>query len=119
MSFPEPDSMKNEDDQDILSGSVYSGIFVVTLSTLLFEILLTRIFSVTMHYHFAFMVISVAMFGLTTGSLIVYFYPNFFTRRLTRLHMSIGAILFAVSSMLEKNDVPSGSLTFPTLAKAI
>src|SRR5688572_5693316 len=39
----------------------YGGLFMVALSTLMFEILLTRIFSVTMYYHFAFVAISVAM----------------------------------------------------------
>jgi len=31
----------------------------------MYEILLTRIFSVTMWYHFAFVAISVALFGMT------------------------------------------------------
>ena len=39
----------------------YLGLFVVTLATLMYEILLTRIFSVTMWYHYAFMAISIAM----------------------------------------------------------
>ncbi len=45
------------------SPAVYAGLFCVTLATLMHEILLTRIFSVTMWYHFAFMAISIAMFG--------------------------------------------------------
>ena len=47
----------------------------MTLSTLMLEILLTRIFSVTMWYHFAFMAISIAMFGMTVGALVVYRRP--------------------------------------------
>ena len=39
---------------DAPSLSVYLGLFFVALSTLMYEILLTRIFSVTMMYHFAF-----------------------------------------------------------------
>ena len=53
----------------------YLGIFLVALATLMYEILLTRIFSVTMLYHFAFVALSVAMFGLTAGALIVYLGP--------------------------------------------
>ena len=49
----------------------YAGLFLVTLSTLMYEIVLTRIFSVTMWYHFAFVAISVALFGLTVGALLV------------------------------------------------
>ena len=52
--------------------STYAGLFLIALSTLMYEILLTRIFSVTMWYHFAFVAISVAMFGMTAGALIVY-----------------------------------------------
>jgi hypothetical protein len=56
----------------------YLGLFLVALATLMYEILLTRIFSVTMLYHFAFVALSVAMFGLTAGALIVYLAPQWF-----------------------------------------
>jgi hypothetical protein len=49
----------------------YLGLFFVALATLMYEILLTRIFSVTMLYHFAFVALSVAMFGMTVGALLV------------------------------------------------
>jgi hypothetical protein len=55
--------------------ATYVGVFLVTLSTLMLEISLTRIFSVTMWYHFAFVAISVALFGLTAGALIVHLRP--------------------------------------------
>jgi hypothetical protein len=45
------------------------GFAVVTSTLLLFEITLTRIFSGTIGYYFAFMSISVAMLGLGAGSL--------------------------------------------------
>ena len=60
------------------SPSVYGGLFLVTLATLMYEIVLTRIFSVTMWYHFAFVAISVAMFGMTVGALLVYLRPGWF-----------------------------------------
>jgi hypothetical protein len=53
----------------------YGGLFAITLATLMHEILLTRIFSVTMWYHFAFMAISIAMFGMTAGAILVYVRP--------------------------------------------
>jgi len=56
----------------------YLGLFAVTLTTLTYQILLTRIFSVSMWYHFAFMAISIAMFGLSFGAIIVYFRPEAF-----------------------------------------
>ena len=58
--------------------SVYCGLFLITLATLVFEILLTRIFSITLWYHFAFMAISIAMFGITVGALVVHLRPGWF-----------------------------------------
>jgi hypothetical protein len=39
------------------------GLFLLSLATLTFEIDLTRLFSVTQFYHFAFMIVSVALLG--------------------------------------------------------
>ena len=44
--------------------SVFFGLLVLAAATLLLEVSLTRILSVTLWYHFAFMVISTALFGL-------------------------------------------------------
>ena len=52
-------------------GRTYVGLFLTTLSLLQLELFLTRIFSVTMWYHFAFMAISLAMFGLAAGAVLV------------------------------------------------
>src|SRR5580692_5719944 len=59
---------------DILT---YAGVYFVALVTLMYEILLTRIFSVTLYYHFAFMAVSLAMFGMTVGGIVVYLHPAY------------------------------------------
>jgi hypothetical protein len=46
---------------------LYLGIFLVALSGLMFEVGLTRIFSATIWYHFAFVAISVALLGWGLG----------------------------------------------------
>lgn len=46
------------------------AIFSVSAAVLLFEISVTRIYSVILYYHFAFMVVSLAMFGLTAGGVL-------------------------------------------------
>ena len=51
---------------------LYLGIALTTLATLLLELSLTRIFSVVFFYHFAFLAISVALFGLGAGGLFSY-----------------------------------------------
>ncbi|MBV9771110.1 MAG: hypothetical protein JOZ32_16175 [Bryobacterales bacterium] len=43
-----------------------------TLATLILELSLTRIFSVVFYYHFAFLAISIALFGLGAGGLFSY-----------------------------------------------
>ncbi len=54
----------------------YAGLFLTTLSLLQLELFLTRIFSVTMWYHFAFMAISLAMFGLAAGAVLMEILPR-------------------------------------------
>lgn len=76
---------------------MYVGVFLVTLVTLMYQILLTRIFSVTMWYHFAFLAVSVSMFGMTIGALIVYLRPGYFTDKRAEMHLSLSSLLFAVS----------------------
>ncbi len=51
---------------------LYLGIFLVTLSGLMFEIGLTRIFSATIWYHYAFVAISVALLGWGLGGFAVH-----------------------------------------------
>src|SRR5262249_12729741 len=79
------------------SPRLYAGLFLVTLATVMYEIVLTRIFSVTMWYHFAFVAISVAMFGMTVGALIVYLRPaRFPAERLSR-QLGASALLFGLT----------------------
>lgn len=75
----------------------YLGLFFITLATLMYEILLTRIFSVMMFYHFAFMAISVAMFGMTVGALIVYLFPNYFSQFEKTNALAFYSLLFAIA----------------------
>jgi hypothetical protein len=49
-----------------------AALFAVSLAALWWEILLTRIYSVTLYYHYAFMAVSVALFGMTLGAVMVY-----------------------------------------------
>lgn len=75
----------------------YFGLFAITLSILMFENLLTRIFSVTMWYHYAFMAVSIALFGMTIGAIIVYLFPDRFTNARIRRHLVITALLFSIT----------------------
>ncbi|HYM13546.1 MAG TPA: hypothetical protein VEU62_22590, partial [Bryobacterales bacterium] len=52
---------------------VYLGVAATSAATLLLELSLTRIFSVVLFYHFAFMAISLALFGLGAGAVCSYY----------------------------------------------
>jgi hypothetical protein len=73
----------------------YIGLFLTTLSLLQLELFLTRIFSVTMWYHFAFMAISLAMFGLAAGAVLVEILKS---REKPNASLTRTALLFAFSS---------------------
>lgn len=51
---------------------VYLAVALTTLASLILELSLTRMFSVVFYYHFAFMAISIALFGLGTGGVLSY-----------------------------------------------
>jgi hypothetical protein len=77
-----------------------AGLLLIALATLMYEILLTRIFSVTMWYHFAFVAISIAMFGMTAGALIVYLLPQLFPPARVKVQLAATAVAFAVLMVL-------------------
>jgi hypothetical protein len=78
----------------------YAGTFMVALATLMYEILLTRIFSVTMWYHYSFMAISIAMFGMTAGAIVVYLLPNRFAAESAKRALAVNSFLFALSAVV-------------------
>src|SRR6202035_2314888 len=51
---------------------LYLCVALTTLATLMLELALTRIFSVVFYYHFAFLAISIALFGLGAGGVFSY-----------------------------------------------
>ncbi len=51
---------------------IYFGILATSLATLVLELALTRVFSVVYFYHFAFLAISIALFGLGAGGVFSY-----------------------------------------------
>jgi hypothetical protein len=86
-----------------------AGLLFVALSTLMYEVLLTRIFSVTMWYHFAFVAISIAMFGMTVGALLVYLRPTWFPVESTKHQLAVAGVLFPIVltlSFLTQLSVP-------------
>ncbi|HEY9773210.1 MAG TPA: hypothetical protein V6C81_05315 [Planktothrix sp.] len=79
---------------------IYGGIFLTSLATLMYEVLLTRIFSITTWYHFAFLAISIAMIGMTVGAILVYVRPREADFEQTAKRQAVSAFAFSISSIL-------------------
>jgi heme/copper-type cytochrome/quinol oxidase subunit 4 len=91
------------------TAGTYAGLFMVSFCTLMYEVLLTRIFSVTMWYHFAFVAVSVALFGMTVGALLVHLLPERFPDEKAKERLALFALLFGVAivvSFLTELSIP-------------
>ena len=55
----------------------FAGIFLISFSTLLFELSLTRVFSVTLWYHFGFLIISTALLGFGVSGVLLSLWKKF------------------------------------------
>src|SRR5580698_9816964 len=58
--------------RDVPWTQLYVGLSFTTLATLILELSLTRIFSVVFYYHFTYLAISIALFGLGAGGVFSY-----------------------------------------------
>jgi len=74
---------------------IYAGVFVMSLSSLLLELALTRLFSVILFYHFAFLAISIALLGLGAGGVFAYVKRSYLERWPTR---TLGAAVAAINA---------------------
>src|SRR5262249_17572825 len=78
----------------------YVGLFLVTASTLMLQLVETRILSVVSWYHLAFFAISMAMFGLTAGAVWLYLQRGRFTEKTLSYDLAHYSMAFALSICL-------------------
>ncbi|HEY7386965.1 MAG TPA: hypothetical protein VH640_00525, partial [Bryobacteraceae bacterium] len=101
---------------------IYICVALTTMATLLLELSLTRIFSVVFYYHFAFLAISIALFGLGTGGVFSYVVAGWkaplFTRlgRLSALNSVLVVVALLVVLAQKNGDSPSLLLVYFTSA---
>jgi hypothetical protein len=91
---------------------IFLGISLITLSVLMLELSLTRLFSATMYYHFAFMAISLALFGSGASGVFVYIFQRSLKPEHTGRWLAIAAILFALTNLLSLYVILANPLTF-------
>ncbi len=91
-----------------IKSSYFTGIFLIALSTLLLEFSLTRVLSVSLWYHFAFMVISVALLGFGVSGVVLSLNKKLNSidtdKLLTILSMCYGASV--IISFILMNKIP-------------
>jgi len=78
---------------------IYLGILLLSSATLLFEITLTRVFSVAQWYHFAFMVVSLALLGFGASGSVLSVFPGLGRRRLD-VSLALFSIGFSASCLV-------------------
>src|SRR6476620_11214941 len=87
---------------------VYLSVGLTTMATLLLELALTRIFSVVFYYHFAFLAISIALFGLGLGGVFSYVVATWkaplFTRRGRLSVVNSLLVVVALAVLLAQGD---------------
>jgi predicted membrane-bound spermidine synthase len=79
---------------------IFAGISLITMSVLMFELGLTRIFSATMYYHFAFMAISLALFGSGASGVFIFLIQRKLAPARTGYWLSLASQLFAATTLV-------------------
>ncbi|MBI3653462.1 MAG: hypothetical protein HY231_20720 [Acidobacteria bacterium] len=90
---------------------IFWGIALISLSVLMLELSLTRLFSATMYYHFAFMAISLALFGSGASGVFIYIVQNKLPAAKTGQWLSLAAMLYALSVILALYIIFTNPLT--------
>ncbi len=98
--------MREQPSPRVLAG----GLLLLSAATLAFEVNLTRLFSVSQFYHFAFMIVSLALLGLGASGTWLALFPRVFYRPTPTLTLlSWGTALTMVGSYTLINRLPFDS----------
>ena len=92
---------------------IHLGLFLLSAATLAFEINLTRLFSVAQFYHFAFMIVSLALLGFGASGSALALFPHWGRREPERVlgWLALGFAASAVGSYLLTNILPFDSFS--------
>lgn len=77
-----------------------AGIALVSATLLMTELALTRIFSVIMYYHFAFLAISIALFGLSASGVFAYVARAWLNRYSIGRLLATQSLVYAVATLI-------------------
>ena len=89
------------DDQAAFPTTIQlAGVALISCTLLMTELALTRIFSVTMYYHFAFLAISIALFGVSASGVFAYAARRRLSAYPTASYLAWPSLLYAVSTVV-------------------
>ncbi len=77
-----------------------AGVACISATLLMTELALTRIFSVVMYYHFAFLAISIALFGLSASGVFAYVARRRLDRSPTPMLLAQQSLLYAIATIV-------------------
>lgn len=80
----------------LMKTSLYLGILLISIATLSLEVSLTRVFSVSLWYHFGFLVISLALLGFGASGTLLAICPVF-SRGKTQVWLSLFSAAFSLA----------------------
>ncbi len=86
--------------QPIRTAWLYAGLFLVTMATLMLEVLDTRLLSVLTWYHLSFVAVSMAMLGMAAGAVLVFLGGDLFDWDRVPGLLPFGTLLFAFAIVL-------------------
>ena len=81
-------------------GRRLAGVALVSATLLMTELALTRIFSVVMYYHFAFLAISIALFGISASGVFAYVARRRLDRYETGALLATEALIYAAATIV-------------------
>src|SRR5882757_2443613 len=96
-STPLPTPLPTTSSTEIREKTLLGGLALTSFAALLLELALTRLFSVVLFYHFAFLAISIALLGLGAGGVFAYLLKGRLARFPTR---TLSARLCMVNALL-------------------
>src|SRR6266850_643841 len=91
--------MNERDYLDKIEVRHYVGILLLSLGTLLLELALTRVLSVTLYYHFGFLIISTALLGFGASGVVLAVWPGLRVRAPLDRTLAWLAIVFGLVTL--------------------
>src|SRR5712691_769471 len=77
-----------------------AAVALVSATLLMTELALTRIFSVVMYYHFAFLAISIALFGLSASGVFAYVARHRLEKYATPWLLGVESLVYAACTIV-------------------